>query len=354
MKVAILGDTHFGARGDSAHFHKLFKKFYDEVFFPYLKANGIEYVIQLGDVFDRRKYINYQTLSSAREYFFEPLNSEFKSWLLVGNHDTYYKNTNEVNSLNLLLQQYENIHQVNSACEVGLDGTSILLVPWIAPDNQIEILNDMQTSRSQICMGHFEISGFEMHKGAVCDTGLDRDVFDKFDLVISGHFHTRSIRNNITYTGTPYQMTWADFDDPKGFHILDTNTREMEFIPNPNVMFHKVWYDDLNKSMTEVIVDDYNQYKDSIVKVIIKNKTNPYWFDLFIERLEKSGLLDLQVVEDHLNLNLEDDSDIVNEAEDTLTILNKFVDQLELKVDKPKLESLLRNLYNEALSMEIA
>lgn len=354
MLVAVLGDTHFGARGDSPHFHKHFKRFYDEVFFPYLKTNNIEHVIQLGDVFDRRKFVNYQTLKYAQEYFFEPLNNDFKSWLLVGNHDTYYKNTNEVNSLSLLLKQYSNIQQVHAPYETGFDGTSILMVPWIAPDNHIDTLNDMQLSHSQICMGHFEISGFEMHRGAVCDTGLDGNVFDKFDMVISGHFHTRSKRGNIVYTGTPYQMTWADFDDPKGFHILDTRTRELTFIPNPHVMFHKVWYDDLNKSMSDVIVDDYSLYKDSIVKVIIKNKINPYWFDLYIENLEKSGVLDLQIVEDHLNLNLEDDTDIVNEAEDTLTILNKFVDQLELKVDKSKLESLLRNLYNEALSMEIA
>jgi len=203
-------------------------------------------------------------------------------------------------------------------------------------------------------MGHFEIGGFEMHRGAICDTGLEVTVFDKFDMVLSGHFHTRSQKQNITYVGTPYEMTWADHSDIKGFHILDTNTRELEFIENPNVMFHKVWYDDVNKSMAEVIANDYEKYKDTIVKVIIKNKTNPYWFDLFIEKLEKSGVVDMQVVEDHLNLNLEDDSDIVNEAEDTLTILNKYVDQLELATDKQKLENLLRNLYNEALSMEIA
>lgn len=354
MKIAILGDTHFGARGDSPHFHKHFKKFYDEVFFPYLRENNIKHVIQLGDVFDRRKYVNYQTLQSAQEYFFEPLNKEFKSWLLVGNHDTYYKNTNEVNSLSLLLNQYKNIHQVHQACEVGFDGVSLLMVPWIAPDNQVEIMNDMQLSQSQICLGHFEISGFEMHRGAVCDTGLDKKLFDKFDMVISGHFHTRSKNKNILYTGTPYQMTWADWEDQKGFHILDTTTRELLFVHNPYQMFQKIWYDDLNKSMSEVIVDDFTVYKDTIVKLIIKNKTNPYWFDMYIEKLEKAGLVDLQVVEDHLNLNLEDDADIVNEAEDTLTILNKYVDQLELNVDKTKLENLLRTLYNEALSMEIA
>jgi len=191
-----------------------------------------------------------------------------------------------------------------------------------------------------------------MHKGAFCDGGIDPEIFNKFDLVISGHFHTKSTRSNITYTGIPYEMTWSDFEDQKGFHIFDTETRGLEFVPNPLRMFHKLWYDDSTCSMDQIIVQDFSMYKDTIVKVIIKNKVNPVWFDLFIEKLEKAGLVDLQVVEDHLNLNLEDDSDIVNEAEDTLTILNKYVTQLELKADKTRLENLLRTLYNEALSME--
>lgn len=354
MLIAILGDVHFGARGDSSQFHSFFKKFYDNVFFPYLRNNNITHVIQLGDVFDRRKYVNYQTLKNAQEYFFEPINKEFKSWLLVGNHDTYYKNTNEVNSLNLLLKQYSNIVQIHNASEVMFDDVSMLMVPWIAPDNQVSIVESIKSSRSHICLGHFELNGFEMYKGTVCNTGMDADIFDKFDVVLSGHFHTKSKRGNITYVGTPYEMTWSDFNDPKGFHILDTDTRELRFIENPYRMFKRVFYDDSNKTVMDVISQDFSQYADSIIKVIIKNKNNPFWFDTFIERLEKVGLIDLQVVEDHLNLNLEDDDDIVNEAEDTLTILSKYIDQLDIDVDKTKLDVLLRELYNEALSMEIA
>ena len=117
-------------------------------------------------------------------------------------------------------------------------------------------------------------------------------------------------------------------------------------------MFFKVYYDDLNKSMDEAIVHDFSALKDTFVKVIIKNKTNPYWFDLFIERLEKSGIQNLQVVEDHLNLNLEKDETIVNEAEDTLTILNGYIDQLDLKHNKQEVKNVLHQLYSEALTIE--
>lgn len=352
MLVCILGDTHFGARGDNPYFHNHFKKFYTEFFFPYLKENNINTVIQLGDVFDRRKYVNFNTLQQSKEYFFDPLNEGFNSYLLVGNHDTYFRNTNDVNSLNLLLEGYSNITAILESQTINLDGVDIHLVPWINVGNETESIRAMEDTNAQIVCGHFEIDGFEMHRGAVHEGGLKPSVFEKFDMVLSGHFHTRSTRRNITYVGTPYEMTWSDWDDPKGFHILDTNTRELKFIPSPYQMFHKVWYDDLNKSLTDTVVADFSQYKETIVKVIIKNKTNPYWFDLYIEKLEKAGAIDIQVVEDHLNLNLEDDADIVNEAEDTLTILNKYVEQLELKADKQKLENLLRSLYTEALSLE--
>lgn len=352
MKICILGDVHFGARNDSLSFHRYFKQFYDEVFFPYLEKNNIEHVIQLGDVFDRRKFINFQTLELCKEYFFDKLNRNYKTWVIVGNHDTYYKNTNSVNSLKLLLHGYDNIKQVHEPYETSFNGTSILFIPWICDDNYDRVMQAIKISKSQVLVGHLELNGFEMYKGIYCDEGIDSSIFDKFELVLSGHFHTRSSKGNIVYTGTPYELTWSDFQDQKGFYIFDAHSRELEFVPNPISMFHKVWYDDSNSTMDEILAIDFEMYKDSTVKVIIKNKLNPVWFDMFIEKLQKVNPVDLQVVEDHLNLNLEDADDIINEAEDTLTILNRYINQLEIKADKNKLEGLIRELYTEAISLE--
>lgn len=351
-KIAILGDTHFGARGDNPQFHRYFERFYSNVFFPYLENNNIQHVIQVGDLFDRRKFINFNTLYQAKKYFFEPLR-KYKSWCLIGNHDSYYKNTLEVNSPGLLLESYTNLHRITSPYETSFNGVSVLFIPWICQENYVDVMNAIGLSKSQICIGHFEINGFEMHKGAVCLDGLKTDIFNKFDVVISGHFHTRSKGGSILYTGTPYEMTWSDFNDPKGFHILDTKTRELEFIENPYKMYNKIFYDDINTDIHRLLTEnDLSQFKDAIVKVVVKNKTVPQMFDLFIDKLQSAEPYDVQVVEDHLNLNLEDDSSIVSEAEDTLTILSKYVDHLELGIDKSKLETLMRNLYREALSME--
>lgn len=352
MKICLLGDTHFGARNDSPHFHEFFKKFYNDVFFPYLRENNIDTIIQLGDVFDRRKYVNFNSLKMCKNYFFDVIDKEFNSWMLIGNHDTYYKNTNDVNSPELLLNEYKNINIVNEPTEHTFDGVKFIMVPWICQENETDILKAIEMSNASVVCGHFEIQGFEMHKGAVCDDGLDPKAFSSIELVISGHFHHKSKTRNICYVGTPYEMTWSDYNDEKGFHIFDTETRELTFIPNPYRMFYKLHYDDLNKQMDEVLVDDFTQYKNTIVKVVTRNKTNPLWFDMFIDKLEKSGVIDIQVVEDHFHLDLEDDNDIVNEAEDTLTILNKYVDQMEANVDRQRLDNLIRSLYYDALSME--
>lgn len=352
MLVAVLGDTHFGARNDSAHFSVFFEKFYKEIFFPYLEQHNILHVIQLGDVFDRRKYVNFQTLNHCKKYFFDKLNREYSSWLLVGNHDAYYKNTNEVNSLDMLLGEYHNINLITKPTEVELEDTNVMLLPWICDDNIAPTMEAIKNTKAQVAFGHLELTGFEMYRGQLMDHGMDPNLFSKFDMVVSGHYHHKSHAKNITYAGTPYEMTWSDYGDLKGFHIFDTETRELEFISNPFKMFHKLHYDDLNQPVGYINTWDLTDMAGAYVKVIVRNKTNTLWFDSLIDRLEKSGVSDVQVVEDHFHLDLESDDDIVSQAEDTLTILHKYVDQIDSNVNKQKLETLLRTLYSEALSIE--
>ena len=353
-KICLLGDTHIGARNDHLAFHKYFEKFYTNVFFPYLEENDIKTVVQFGDLFDRRKYINFASLSQSRRYLFDPLRDKGIDFhVFVGNHDTFYKNSNEVNSPDLLLKDYENITVYSDPTVVTLgDDVKYALLPWVCSGNYEESINFIKTADAQILFGHLELAGFEMHRGTFNDHGMEADLFSRYDVVCTGHFHHRSTRGNITYLGTPYELTWADYNDSRGFHIFDDQTRELEFVPNPYRMFNKIYYDDFDKPIEAVLETDLSMYNDTFVKVIVKNKTNPYWFDMFIDKLDKADPIDFQIVEDHLNLNLEVESDIVNEAEDTLTILNKVVSTLETNVPKKKIGRLLANLYHEALHQE--
>jgi hypothetical protein len=353
MKIALVTDLHFGARNDNQKVAKFQSDFYNDVFFPYIDNNDITTVINLGDTFDRRKFISYTSLKSAKQMFFDPLLIRGTTLhCIVGNHDITYKNTLEVNSINLLLDGYTNIIEHRNPTELIFDDLQILFVPWICKDNYDESWERIQNSKSQIVMGHLELNGFQMYKGMPNYEGWDAEEFKKYDHVMSGHYHHKSSSGNISYLGTAYELTWSDYEDQKGFHVYDTSTRELEFIPNPHRLFHKWFYDDTNLTYNDADSFDYDQLTDKYVKVVIKNKQNPVLFDLYINSIEQRDPINLQVVEDHLHLDLEDDSDIIDEAEDTLTILDSYIEGLEVKADKYELKKLMHQLYSEALNIE--
>jgi len=353
MKIALITDTHWGARGDSPAFAEYFNRFYYEQFFPYLAANGISRIFHLGDIVDRRKYINFVTARHLRKFVEHCDSSGIRLDVIIGNHDTSFKNTNEVNSMRELFEHSTyDIHYYSDADVVNVDGTDIAVLPWICSGNYEESMQFINNTNAQILFGHLELAGFEMYKGAINDHGFSASLFDKFDVVCSGHFHHKSTRGNINYLGAPYEMSWSDYNDPRGFHVFDTDTRELTYIRNPLTMFNKIHYHDQDKTLDDIMAVDWDHYKGSYVKLIVHTKTNPYWFDMFVDKIEKAGVLDLQVVDDNLNLQLEDDGDIVSEAEDTLTVLNKVVEQVDSRVDKKVLYNFLSTLYNEALSVE--
>jgi predicted phosphodiesterase len=355
-KVAVITDTHWGARNDSQAFAQYFIKFYDEVFFPTLDERGIQHVLHLGDLTDRRKYINFVTAKNLETHLMKPLyDRNIRLDVVAGNHDTFYKNTNEINSIVQLYgtSKYDNVNIIwDNAYEVELDDScTVMMVPWICPENIEVITESLNKTKSQVVMGHFEIQGYEMMKGHVCAHGLDKKFFSKFDSVYSGHFHHPSNNDNITYLGAPYEMNWSDYQGRRGFHIFDTETREMEFIQNPFQMFHKILYDDSDMTIEDVSNLDISNLTNTFIKVIVKRKENPYIFDLFLDRLTSSSATDIKVVEDHMNFDSIDESELVDEAQDTMTILKQYVSSMKFNGNKDKIEDVLQELYNEAINL---
>ena len=353
MKIAIVTDIHIGARGDSRVFHEVQRKFFQEVFFKYIDDHDIKVVFDLGDTFDRRKYINYVSLQKGKEFLFDELakrNLEFHA--LIGNHDTYYSNMNDVNSMHLLLQEYPNFKLYQDKGEhLTLGSTKFLMLPWISKENAEENLKIVAESDAHILMGHLEVKGFEMMKGALCTHGLEMDVFKQFESAYSGHFHHPSRYGNVEYLGAPYEMTWSDYGGSRGFHVFDTETREMLKIENPNRVFFKIDYDDQNWSIDDVANMDVDKYKDTFIKVIVKNRTNAYLYDLFMSRLSESGAVDVKAIDDNLNLESAGVDEILDETKDTTEILHNYIDSLETNIEKIKIKRIVNDLYNEALSL---
>lgn len=353
MKIALITDQHFGVRNSSVALLDNQQKFYENIFFPTIDDYKINTIVDLGDCFDNRKSINMYALHRAKEmYFDEILKRDITIHSIVGNHNSYFKNTNDINSNALLLREYDNIRIYDKTpVDVDIDGKKILMAPWLAPEKHDEWFSALGDSKADILMGHLEISGFEMHKGAICEKGVSKDVFEKFDLVFSGHFHQKSHYGNIHYLGAPYEMIWSDYNEDRGFHIFDTETYELTFVKNPYNLFHKIHYDGKNIQVEDLIDLDFSEIKNKYVKVIVRNKDNSYVYDMFIEALNKFGALDVKAVDDHMNMNTLADEELIDEAEDILTIFKNYVDGLPVQEgNKLVIKNVLYELYNEALT----
>lgn len=354
MKIAIIADTHSGVRNDNIHFIENFKTSLDTCFFPYLLENNIKRVIHLGDIMDRRKYCNINTAYRLRTDFLDPMAAMGIEWdLIAGNHDEYYKNTNEVNIISELIQnKYDNCHVHLNTTEIEIAGLPILMIPWICDENAQDTFQKVKDTKAQVAMGHLELAGFEMMRGMISEHGtIPRGLLDKFDVVLSGHYHHKSTDGTVAYVGAFGEYVWSDHNDPRGFSVFDTETRQLDFIQNPNTMFHKVFYDDT--TAYDVLDFDEKEYKGKVIKIIVRSKTNPNTFDLFMTKMEHAGAAELQTVEDHLNLDQESEEHIVDEAEDTDVIIRNYIDSLKLvNIDKDRLQGIFKELYKEAKEIE--
>ena len=344
MRLAIITDTHYGARKGSKHLHDYFELFYRDVFFPSLEEHQIDTVIHMGDIFDSRKAIDLQSLEWSKRVVFEPL-KKYNVHALIGNHDCYYKNTNNVNSPELLLKDYENIKTYSKATEISLDKLKILLLPWINSENFEETEKLIKKTKAKVAMGHLEVNGFKATRGHLMENGMDVKTFNKFEKVYSGHFHTRSDDGQIYYLGNPYEMFWNDVNDPRGLHLFDTETLEHTPINNPYKLFYNIYYEDTNHKLFNT-----TQYANKIVKVIVRKKTDQSNFDKFLDKLYSVGVQDLKIIE---NFDIQESEDFdIDEDENTLSILNRYIDESEFEFDKYVIKNIFQDLYRQACEVE--
>ena len=343
MKVAIITDTHYGCRKGSKLFQDYFESFYKNIFFPTLEQHGITNVIHMGDAFDSRKSIDYQSLEWTKRVVLDPL-SKYNVHMLVGNHDAYYKNTNNVNSPSLLLQNYSNIKTYSDPEVVKIGNLNTLFIPWICADNEEKTLRLIKKSECKVAMGHLELNGFEAYRGHTMDDGMDSIVFDGFTKVFSGHYHTRSTNGVVFYLGNPYEMYWNDVNDTRGFHIFDTETLEHTPVDNPYRMYYIIHYEDTNYQTF-----DTREYENKIVKVIVRKKTNTKKFEKFIDKLYTSNVAELKIVE---NFQIEENENFeAFESEDTLSVLNRYIEESEINLDKKIIQKMFKEIYQEACEL---
>jgi len=345
MKVAIITDQHFGCRKNSKLFHDYFLKFYNDVFFPTLEKEGITTVIDMGDTFDSRKGIDFAALTWAKDNYFDRLRDMgITVHTIVGNHTAYYKNTNDINAIDLLLREYDNIPIYSETTSIEVGGLNILLVPWINKENEEKSHALIKKSRAPVCMGHLELVGFKVHRGYIMDHGTQASIFDKFKKTFSGHYHTRSDNGSIFYLGNPYEMYWNDCNDTRGFHLFDTDTLETTPINNPYQIFKVIYYEDHDYQ-----IFDARQLENKIVKLVVRKKTDQVKFEKFIDKLYSANVAELKVVENFISAEVEGFEAF--ESEDTISILNRYIEEAEVDLDKSRIQKMIQGIYQEACEL---
>ena len=352
MKLAILNDTHTGIRNSSEVFLNNAAKFYDDVFFPYCIKNDIKQIVHLGDYYDHRKFVNFKALNHNRKHFLDKLRDYGMSMdIIPGNHDTYYKNTNDLNSLKELLGHFMNeIHIIMKPTVMDYDGFKLAMLPWITSENYEESMNFIKNCKADWLGGHLELNGFEMMRGIRNTHGMDHKLFSRFEKVLTGHYHVGSIQDNIHYLGSQMEFFWSDAHDPKYFYILDTSTRELERVRNPHTIFHRIRYDDDNYDYSNY---DVSQVDNKFVKIVVINKSDLFTFDRFVDRIQNRPIHELKIAEnfnEFVGDNVEDES---VSLEDTETLLDSYVDAVETELDKDRIKISMKKLLTEAQALEI-
>jgi DNA repair exonuclease SbcCD nuclease subunit len=346
MKAVILNDTHFGYKNDSCIVMDYFLSFFKDQLFPYLKEHNIKTIFHLGDLFDRRKYVNFKTLHRVHKEFFEPLQEMgIKFHIICGNHDIYYRNTNAINSLQELAGHYPNWSVYSEPTEIHLSSGCVALLPWINPENEEAAAKFLSETSCTVLLGHLELCGFQSIRGVFIDQGYEAKHFDKFEYVLTGHYHIKSSRDSIHYLGTQYQMSFSDVWEKKGFHVFDFQERTLEFVENPKKLFYTLDYDEDKKEIL-----DYISYKDCYVKIFIKKKTKQAMFEKYLDKFYEAGVAELAVAEE---VSTNPETIAVDIHKDTLQLLHEEINTItEKSIDKKQLADIVNTAYNSALSKE--
>lgn len=350
-KIALITDIHFGCRGASTYFIERYELFFNKIFFPYLLKNDIKTIMCLGDTWEDRKNLNVNALNSARTMFFDRLKEYgIKFIAILGNHDVYYRNRNDINSMGIIESSYDNVHIVDEYEEFVVGSKTFGLMSWVNNENLERNLKRIKEQKTNYLLGHFEINGFEMTTGVKADKGFSQEIFNGYDMVLSGHFHIKNKIGNINYIGNPFQTNWDDYGCERGFHVYDSATDTFTFVKNDYDTYEIIAFAD----ELDLNTFDYGFYKGKIVKVLVTRMSD-------VDQLKYNKFLEtlLKYVYEYSIVEVNDVNDIGNTS-DTVSLksskemMNEYVNGLTLDDDvKQDVISILYDLHNVALSMKM-
>lgn len=353
-KIALISDIHFGCRNNSEQYLEMIRSFFIKTLNNVLVEKKIKDVRILGDLFDCRNNINVRTLNVVLEVFdwFQINNPSVTFTIFPGNHDVYYRNKNDVNSMKVL-NKHKNIILHEKLHSEIINNKKILSVPWLVESQEDEMkfrkICESDEEKFDLCLGHFEIQGFEINKGQFDETGNPQGIFKNFTRVFSGHYHIRNTIGKISYLGCPYQLTWGDYEDRKGIHIYDIDTNETEFIENLDSPIHiKITIDDIlnkNKSVLKKIKGNY-------IKLVIDKKMTDTFLVQAQSKIESLLPLKLDIENTFIETIEEKDGIDISKTSDPISFLIEYVDNIEIDdgIEKNDLKKYLNEIYLQSLT----
>ena len=343
MKIAILGDAHFGARNRNVLIENWQRKFYEEFFWPKLDELGVDTIFQTGDYFDNRKWINLQTMAFQKEVFVKQAQSRgCDVHVIVGNHDLPFRNSLANNSVRQILGEEECFTVYDTIEKKEFDGCEITFFPWICKENEEESF-EVLTEGGEVAFGHFEIDGFMMHPGSYARSNTQSVDFTNWERVLNGHFHAQSEKGNIHYVGTPYQMTWSDWSTKHGFWIFDTFDKSMTFHQNPFNYFHKIFWENGTNY-------DLDTIKDGYVKIEVREKNDFESFEKFMDKVNFNQPFEFKVIETFEEWTSDNVTDMLEMAT-TTELIEEYISDVATVHNKDFITKTMLEIYNEALEL---
>jgi len=271
--------------------------------------------------------------------------------IIPGNHDVFYKNTNDPNSLKEVLGHFMNeINIIMEPSVLEYGNTKFAMLPWINNGNYKKSLEFVKKCKADILCGHLELEGFDLMRGVTNKHGMDPNIFSKFEMVLTGHFHTRSQKDNIHYLGSQMEFFWSDAHDPKYFHVFDTETRELTPVRNPYTLHQKIVYNDAKTDYSDF---DTSRFVGQFVKLIVEEKKDPFMFDRVIEKIQAESILELKIAETFSEFLGENVDDQEISVEDTGELLDSYIDAVETELDKDRIKKDMRHLLTQAQALDI-
>jgi len=230
----MITDTHFGIKPlDLKKWMNIQFDFFYKQFIPYLREHAREgdVLIHGGDLFDNRTSIPIIVQNKVEELLIE-ISKILPIHIIVGNHDNWNKGDNSINSPKLF-RHLSGVHVYEKTTKLTIDGKDIVLMPWVEYKNNM--IEEIKNNDGDYLICHSDLNGCKMHLSSVANRNKNKievEEFKKYKRVFSGHIHIRQVKRNFEFIGSPYQMDRNDYDDKKGFTILDLETEKTQFVEN--------------------------------------------------------------------------------------------------------------------------